>query len=94
MGQAQLQPKSKSLAPPDTGSGLCPQRELAGQARALTLTVERTCPLGLLQAFAGTGMAGSVEPDPVQSRFAIPKPVSGTPPSPSWLQALGADLAT
>ena len=87
MSQAQLQSKSKSLAPPDTGSGLCPQHAslLAKLGQWLCLvneTVERACQLRRLQSFEGAGMTGNVESGPVHPRFAVPKPqlASGTRP--------------
>ena len=87
MGQAQLQSKSKSLAPPDTGSGLCPQHaslpaKLGQWLCHVNETVERACQLRRLQSFEGAGMTGNVESGPVHPRFAVPKPqlASGTRP--------------
>ena len=87
MSQAQLQSKSKSLAPPDTGSGLCPQHasfpaKLGQWLCLVNDTVEQACQLRWLQSFEGAGMTGNVESGPVHPRFAVPKPqlASGTRP--------------
>ena len=87
MSQAQLQSQSKSLAPPDTGSGLCPQHasfpaKLGQWLCLVNDTVEQACQLRWLQSFEGAGMTGNVESGPVHPRFAVPKPqlVSSTRP--------------
>ena len=70
MGQAQLQSKSKSLAPPDTGSGLCPQQASLAVTRAVTALVTDTVERGLACSVCFTHASAQVVSSPTPSILA------------------------